>query len=434
MIEDLSQYSFATQLLLVFAAGIATSLTPCVYPLIPITLSLFGADESCKRSRAFLLSSTFVCGIAVTFTSLGIISALTGQLFGSILSHPAVVILLVSLLIGLACTSLDLFQIPLLCTLQSKASTVGTKGYLGAFFAGTATGVVASPCVGPALVAILIFVAQSGDLFSGTLLLLSFSLGMGLLFIALGTFSGMMNKIPRSGHWMSAVKYLMSLALFSFSLFLLQPLVSFELLADLLSDRLLVTVLVTALCLVFALYGYRKNLPFFRFASAAVLSTVLFGTFLAKPSSQELSVDPSEKNEQAMQKKSLLWHSTFSAALEQAKRKEKDIFIDLYADWCVACKELDKTTFVDSGVKKALSRYVLAKIDFTNSNEETEMLTNEYGIVGLPWLFFTDSRGKLISGSTITGYVTAEEFLERIKTIEQSNNDETQLIRTSDSH
>ncbi len=407
MLEGLSELGLLSQILLVFIAGIGTSLTPCVYPLIPVTLALFGANDSTSRLRSFLLASTYVFGIAVTFCLLGLLSATTGALFGSILSYPPVILALSAIMIVLGCSSLDLVHLPFLNTLQGKACKVGSVGFTGAFLAGTVCGIVASPCVGPALVAILVFVARDGDIIRGTALLLSFALGMGVLFILLGTFSGLIQRIPRSGHWMNIVKFVMAVALFFYALFLLQPLTPTSTLHEYLPFSALLFWFFLALLALVAYAGYKYNSNIVKLLSSLLSAALLFMLFTA-PS---LPGDESLKQNLAP----LTWHHSFEQSVQIAKREKKPIFVDLYADWCVACKELEKITFKDPAVRELLSQFVLAKIDFTTPTEETDNLSETYGVVGLPWLFATDESGTLIEKSTITGYVDAREFELKMK-------------------
>ncbi len=202
----LAKDGLAWVLVVVFLGGVGASLTPCVYPLIPITLSLFGARESDSRLQAFFLSSVYVAGIVVTYTVLGLVAASVGRGIGEAMSHPGVVIGMAAVMAVMAAGSLGLFEMNLPTSVQTKLSSAGGKGVAGAFVMGLLAGLIATPCVGPILVAVLVYVAQSQDLVLGGTLLAVFALGMGMLFLVLGTFASAINKIPRSGAWMVGVK------------------------------------------------------------------------------------------------------------------------------------------------------------------------------------------------------------------------------------
>ena len=193
-------------LLLVFLGGVGASLTPCVYPLIPITISVFGARDADSRLQAFGLSSVYVFGIVLTYTVLGLVAAVVGQGIGEAMKNPWVLLSIASVMVAMGLSSLGLFDIQLPSSLQNKLSAQGGKGVLGALVMGLVAGLVATPCVGPILVAILVYVAQTQDMALGALLLSTFALGMGMLFLVLGTFANLLSKVPRSGTWMVSVK------------------------------------------------------------------------------------------------------------------------------------------------------------------------------------------------------------------------------------
>lgn len=193
-------------LLLAFMAGLLASLTPCVYPLIPITIGVFGAGNAKTKREGFLLSLVYVAGIAVTYTLLGVTAAVAGSVFGSALQNPWVLFGIASLFIVLGLSSMGWFEIRVPGPLQTKLSQTGGAGFVGAFLMGLVAGVVAAPCVGPIVAGILVYVAQQQDIAMGAILLLSFSLGMGQLFLLLGTFSSLISKIPTGGGWLDAAK------------------------------------------------------------------------------------------------------------------------------------------------------------------------------------------------------------------------------------
>ncbi|MFL5251124.1 MAG: protein-disulfide reductase DsbD family protein, partial [Myxococcales bacterium] len=211
----------ASTFAILFAAGVLTSLTPCVYPLIPITVSVFGARSREHRARSAALSAVYVGGIAVTYSSLGIFAALSGRAFGTALSSPWVVAVLAVFLLALAASMFGAFEMTLPASLESRLSVVRGAGFAHAFGMGLVAGIIAAPCTGPVLAGVLTFVATSRSATLGFWMLFSYALGMGLLFFILGTTS---LKLPRSGAWMEAVKTVLGIALVAAAIGLLLPL------------------------------------------------------------------------------------------------------------------------------------------------------------------------------------------------------------------
>jgi thiol:disulfide interchange protein len=202
----LKEHGIWTALVLVFLAGLMSSLTPCVYPLIPITIGLFGARTAATRMQGFRLSFVYVMGIVLTYSVLGVVAASAGSVFGGAMQSPWVIGAISLLFVVLGLGSLGLFQMRLPAALQNRLGMVHGSGYWGAFFMGLVAGVIAAPCVGPIVAGILLLVAAEQDVFLGFTLLATFAFGMGQLFLILGTFSSALARLPKSGGWMDGVK------------------------------------------------------------------------------------------------------------------------------------------------------------------------------------------------------------------------------------
>ncbi len=349
-------------LMFVFAVGVLTSLTPCVYPMIPITLAVLGTrTQNQNHWRGFLLSFTYVTGIGVMFSSLGVLAATSGRLFGSLLGHPWVIsfVSLVFFLMSLSMFGFVDFQAPVWLT--DKVTHLKSKGkYLSAFVLGIISGVIAAPCVGPVIVSILTYVAQTRDVVYGFILLFSYSLGMGVLFLALGTFSQLTNYLPRSGKWMNYVKYFFGAVMLGMSVYYVSPLVLKK-------------------------YGLNPNdLPSFF----------------------------SVKDAGRMQVKFMPYNG--DAVLASAK-SARPVVIDFYADWCAACVELEEKTYTNLEVIKFSENFDFYKFDATSDSELLDKLKIQYGIKGLPWVVFLDSKGQYLSHLTLTGFEDGPQFLERMK-------------------
>jgi thiol:disulfide interchange protein len=216
--------------LLVFLAGVVGSLSPCVYPLIPITISLFGARSASSRAQGFTLSLVYVLGIAVTYSTLGVLAATSGGLFGSALQSGWVVGTVATVFVAMGLSMLGVFEIRIPDAVNQRLNNVGgghSSRFLTSFLMGTVAGIVAAPCVGPPLVAVLAYVATTGSTSAGITLLSVYSLGMGMLFIFLGTFTQYLTRIPKSGGWMEVVKGGMGIVMLVVGLVYLQDIVPF---------------------------------------------------------------------------------------------------------------------------------------------------------------------------------------------------------------
>jgi thiol:disulfide interchange protein DsbD len=213
-------------ILIVFLGGLALNLTPCVYPMIAITVSYFGGQGGERNARRAFVSSLIYClGIVLTYSTLGLIAALTGSLFGSALQSPLVLVGIALLLVALALSMFGLFELQPPQALMQKATGLSSKaGYIGVFFLGAVIGVIAAPCLAPFVVALLAFVGQTGNPWLGWWLFFALALGLGLPYVVLGTFSGLLTRLPKSGMWMVWVKRVFGVALFAVAAWITSPL------------------------------------------------------------------------------------------------------------------------------------------------------------------------------------------------------------------
>ncbi len=386
--------------LFVFVGGILTSFTPCVYPLIPITVSVFGAGESVGRLRSFLLSVTYVMGIALTYSILGVVVASTGAVFGQIMADPRVMLPVCGILVALGLSMLGVFELRVPYAVQNRLNSVGGAGVAGAFAMGTVAGIIAAPCTGPALGAVLSYVATTESVFLGFWLLLTYALGMGLLFIVIGTFSGAIAALPRSGGWMYILENIFGVAIITVALYFLKEVIS-------------------------PLHTFLQNSAgFFAIAGVFVLAGVALGKFSQRfrdlPRPMQLRktvgvllavaglymfVGGLTKTESA-----LVWMADEAQGLEVGRRERKPVMLDFYATWCAACNELEHT-YSDPAVKSKLSKFVNVKLDFTRNSAEVERLKQKYGIVGLPVVIFFDSDGHQLTDKRLEKFVEPEELL-----------------------
>ena len=386
--------------LFVFVGGILTSFTPCVYPLIPITVSVFGAGESVGRLRSFLLSVTYVMGIALTYSILGIAVASTGAVFGQIMADPRVMVPVCGVLFALGLSMLGVFELRVPYALQNKLNSVGGAGFAGAFAMGTVAGIIAAPCTGPALGAVLSYVATTESVFLGFWLLLTYALGMGLLFIVIGTFSGAIAALPRSGGWMYILENIFGVAIITVALYFLKDAIPplRAILQNSLGFFAIAGLLVLAGVALGKFSQRFKDLPRpvqLRKAVGVLLAVVGLYMFVGGLTTAESD---------------LVWIADEAQGLEAGQREGKPVMLDFYATWCAACNELEHT-YADPAVKSILSQFVNVKLDFTRNSAEVERLKQKYGIVGLPVVIFFDSEGNQLTDKRLEKYVEPEEFL-----------------------
>ena len=383
-----------------YAMGLIACLTPCVYPLIPITLSLFGASHESNRWRSFLLSFCYVCGIAVTYTTLGIVTVKLGMVFGTLLGNPMVVIPICAVLFLLALHSLGLLNLPL-DALQSKANGIGGAGRVGAFFMGAVSGGVAAPCVGPVLAILLVEVAQSHNLVRSVLMLLGYSFGLGTPFLILGTYSSLLRSMPKSGNWLHYVKFLIAACIFAEIFFLLNSLTGNGILP---SDPRIVWFVLLAISITASWITIKRSHHKLQIISAALLALATIQ--IVVPVRAQNGTDQFQ------------WMDNQTTASDLARQNKKILMIDLSAKWCMACKELEHT-FADPAVTaKIQSTIIPVRLDFTAETPATEEFSAKYGVVGLPCILFLDADGNEIAHSRITGKVSPTEFLEHLNTIQ----------------
>ena len=393
--------------LLVFAGGILTSLTPCVYPLIPITVSIFGANESTGFLKSFLLSLVYVIGIVVTYSILGVAVASTGAVFGQIMANPWVVGFISLILVTLGLSMFGVFEIQLPSAVQNRLNTVGGAGFAGAFAMGTVAGVIAAPCTGPALAVVLTYIATTGSLFLGFWLMFTYALGMGLLFIGIGTFSGLLSALPRSGGWMYVLENIFGIAIITMALYFLKDV--FPFLQNFLQNSLPFFAIAGGLVLV-GLWlgkltqrfsGISSQMKFWKACGLllAILGAYMFVGGIQQPAGPHLN-----------------WVYDEAEGFEIAKREDKRVMLDFYASWCAACNELDHQTYADPVVAERLEDYVSVKLDFTRTSETTKALTEKYQIPGLPVVIFMDADRTVLK--RFTGFVDAEEMIGILDEIE----------------
>jgi thiol:disulfide interchange protein DsbD len=414
--KDLSPHGIVA-LLLAFLGGLLTSLTPCVYPLIPVTIGIFGASAAKSRLRAFGLSCLYVAGIAVMFSSLGFVLAVTGKVFGQFMSNPWIIGFIAAVFGIFGVSLLGGFDIRLPSRLNNKLSSISGKssGPFKVFFMGLIAGIIAAPCTGPSLGAILTYVATTGSQWFGAAMLFSFSLGLGFPFLILGTFSSLLASRPKPGTWMDAVKSALGIIMFVMALYFLRGAIpsmnrlfsATPLYYTLMAGSIALGIFMGAIHLSY--HGASWKTAARKTTGCIMVTLGVFGIIGAA-----LFGDHGYSETTGSEKQ---WLHDIDRGLQLNKEMKMPVIIDFYADWCIACKELDKVTFSDPNVQKELSRFIRVKADFTKDTPTAKQRAQSYAIRGLPVLEFYSTDGKRLSEKRVTGFVNAPTLLEHLKSI-----------------
>lgn len=389
----LSEKSLLVTLLLVAFMGLGLNLTPCVYPLISVTLAYFGSQSRDRRGRAFVLALSYALGIALTFSVLGVSAALSGSLFGRALQHPMTLVFVAAVMIALALASFGVYRFQPPAWLLQRVGGA-SLGLTGALLMGLTMGIVAAPCVGPIIVGLLLAVGTRGDPWLGFLLFFALATGLAAPYVALATAAGSITKLPRSGDWLVWVEHVFGFLLIGMALYFASPL---------LPDRA-VGLLLPAFLGIAGLYlGFLDSsgsaLRYFPIArqtfGVLVLATAVWAGLPAPAGS------------------SISWTEFSPATLETAREKSRPAVVDFRADWCLPCIEMEQTTFVDPQVASRSREFAMLRADVTEDSEANEGLLKRYEILGVPTTIFYDSTGK--EYRRLVGYISPKEFVSLLE-------------------
>jgi thiol:disulfide interchange protein DsbD len=372
-------------LLLVFLAGMGASLTPCVFPMIPITMAIIGARGGGK-AKGFALSATLVLGMAVTYTTLGVLAAKSGAAFGAAAQKPGFLIPVSLLFAAFALSLFGAFEIALPASVAAKLQGDGSrKGFGGAFLMGLVLGPLSAPCVGPVIGTVLVGIAQQGDVALGALQLFVFALGMGVLFLVAGTFSA---ALPKSGDWLTRFKYGMGLVVLGFAAW------NVRLVVPEWMNFALWTVVMLAGAAVFGAFEaaegltgqVRKGLGLLMLTLGLLLGLRAVESFL------KVDLLPKGGAVAAKEERSIWMEQDLEGALAKAKAEKKLVLVDIYADWCAQCKELDEKTWPEAGVKGWIAQNAVPiRID---TDAKRKDLAVKLQIRSYPTVILLDAEGK----------------------------------------
>ncbi len=398
--------SLFTVLLEFFVGGLLLAFTPCVLPMVPILSGLIvGHGEPVKTSRAFLLSLTYVFGMSVTYTLTGVAFAAAGKQVQAVFQQPWIIALFAALFVAMALSMFGLFTLQMPSFIQTRVADVSNRQRAGNFggvaIMGALSALIVTTCVGPVLVAALIVIGQTGDMLRGGAALFSMSLGMGAPLLVVGSSAG--RWLPRAGVWMDGVKRLFGVLMLAMAAWMI---------ARIVSDRAaLVLWAVPAIAAAVVLWNFRAAMLLMR--GAAVLAAV-YGVLLLLGAARGAD-DPLHPLTRSVAADALPFHSISTLAdlrreVQAAAAAHQAVMLDIDADWCTSCKEMQRYTFTDPAVKTALQPVRLLRANVTANSADDQALLHEFQIYGPPTIAFYDAGGHEQQRYRVVGFMPAARF------------------------
>jgi len=386
--------------LVIFLGGLGLNLTPCIYPLIPITIGFFLAQGTGSPRWVFVLSLFYVLGMAVTYSILGTLAAFTGSLFGSALQNPLVLIFIACVLVGLSLSMFGLYEIRMPVFLTRIAGK-SSHGVFGALLMGLTVGILAAPCIGPFVIGLLSYVGERGNPVLGFWAFFVLALGLGTPFLFLGMLSGSISKLPRSGQWMVWVRKIFGFVLLGMAAYFLRNLFSTG----------FYWLLQASIVAVGAIYlgwveGSGKGLRVFRTIKWGMgILGILLSSYLVLAPGHLFS-----------HRQGIQWLGYDEELLQRSLTQGKPVIIDFTADWCIPCREMEKRTFSSPPVIAKAKQFSTLQVDLTHSTRpETRSFMERYRIKGVPTVIFLDRKGEEIEGLRFHEVIKPEEFLKRME-------------------
>jgi len=399
------------------AFGLLLSFTPCVLPMIPILSSIIVGEGDVSRRRSFLMALAYCLGMALVYTALGVAAGLAGEGLAGALQKPWVLMVFALLLVVLSLSMFDVYQLQMPSSIQNKLNkTSGNlKGgrFVGVFLMGSLSALIVGPCVAAPLAGTLVYISQTKDVVIGGLALFSMAMGMSVPLLLVGLSAG--SLLPRAGAWMIGVKYVFGLLLIAVAIWMVSPVIPA-------AAVMIAWGAFTILCAVFLgvfdkhaekssiaqKFGKAFGLVLFIIGVLELVGATSGGTDVLKPLSgfhgAAVSASGTEKSVEFTRIRT-------SAELDQALLSaKKPVMLDFYADWCVACKEMDKFTFHDPKVISQFNNMTLLQVDVTANSADDRELMKRFGLFGPPGMIFFDASGTEIPGSRVVGFLEAPAF------------------------
>lgn len=396
----IDRYGFVLAFVAMYLLGLGLTLTPCVYPIIPITIGYFGAQSGGRWTGQLLSAAVFGAGIAVSYATVGTVAALSGSLMGALLQNVWVLVALAALCFVMGLNAFGVFELRLPGWLMNLAGGRSRSGILGAGIMGLTMGIASAPCLAAFIISLLAFVGQRGDPVLGFSMFLTLGLGLATPFVVLGTFSGMVHKVPRSGEWLIYAKKVMGSLLFAAALYFLHTVIP---------ERPFRSIVLVSLVAAGLYFGFFERTTVksatFRiirlFLAAVFLGIALWWGMPAGEPSSGPHVD---------------WQPYSEATLQQAGEAGQPAIIDFFADWCIPCKELDKYSFSDIRVIELSRGMVMMKADITRGDSpEARELIKRYDVRGVPTIVFIGPDGTERKELRVVQFEPPEKIQDRME-------------------
>lgn len=382
----------------IYLTGLALNLTPCVYPMMSVTVSLFGFRQETKRTKSFLRALLYVMGLSTMFSALGLSAAVGGAIFGQWLQNPVVLTAIGIFILALSLSMLGVYSFQLPSGLVNSLAKKTTASGVGMYLAGLMAGIFAAPCIGPPLIALMTVVATKGNTLFALWVFFIMSLGLGTPYLILGTFSGLLKKLPRSGVWLLWVERFLGVILFCISIFYLTIAWAPQLLPFLTPASFIAG----GIYLGFFVKTAQSSKIFLNFKRSIGALAVVIGILI-------LSQSPRD---------SVRWEVYEPQKLVAARQTSRPVAIDFYADWCGPCQELERFTYTNPKVIAALDPFVRLKVDLTRpENPEAFEVVRRFNIMGVPTVIFISPSGEEVEDARISGFVSPEELLMVLKSV-----------------
>jgi thiol:disulfide interchange protein DsbD len=396
-----ARWGWAATFVWVALLGVALNLTPCVYPLISVTVAFFGGRTAADHRHALRRSLVYVVGICLSFSALGVAAALTGSLFGAALQRPAVLATIAAVLVGLAGSNFGLWQIRVPYPVMQRLGRIG-EGDVGAFLMGLTMGVVAAPCIGPVVAALLLFVGARQSVALGFALFFVLGLGMGAPYVALARVAGRLRALPRAGAWLEWIEHVFGFLLLGLALYFVAPV-----LPDVWMRAATVALLASA-GLVLGFLGPETS-PAMRWPRRAAGVAIVGLALVAGVPGLREGILGAETGA------TLAWSPFSDDALGAAVAARKPVLIDFEAEWCIPCREMAHTTFRDPRVVRAAAPFAALKVDLTREDGSTEALTKRFQVAGVPTYLLLGADG--VERRRLAGFQAAPDMIRALEDV-----------------
>jgi len=406
-----------------FGAGLLLAFTPCIFPMVPILSGIIvGRGHKITHMHGFILSLSYVLGMALTYAAVGVVAGLSGSLLSNALQTPLVLGSFAAVFVLLSLSMFGFYELQLPTALQSKLTGTSNRlhgGHLsGVFVMGALSAIIVGPCVAAPLAGALLYIGQTHDALLGGVALFALAMGMGLPLLLIGASAGTL--LPKAGAWMESVKRFFGVLLLAVAIWIISSLIPVGV-----QMLLWAALLVLSAVYLRALDALPHNAGGWHklWKGIGILALLLGGAYLvgalsgARDILRPLSAIGSIQAEIPATMKFARVKNVAELDGRIAQARGKAVMLDFYADWCVSCKEMERYTFADAKVQAKLKNIVLLQADVTANSEEDKALLQRFELFGPPAILFFDTQGKELADFRVTGYQDAAQFLQSLQSV-----------------